>query len=1007
MLLLFTILLSGYGVNAQSTQSPDGCTLSTVSQDIIFMIDYSGSICSSLTCCNMQTMTVYSCEYYDWARCCVNEWEQILTFAKTVVDTQLPEDSRVAAMGFGRNYDIEDGWYNLGDNQNVWKTVQQASDNIMNVDKVGGATYLGAGIEWLLEDSPIDWEADVDRKRILMVLTDGDANDGSTLCAQAPELLSRGIETVIVGITNDFKSETVQCLVADPASDIIEVDDWNNLEDYVSVAGTLTCEANQVWELTEVKAGGSVKYIEYINTAVAFDGNSIIRVSSNLLSSDLDITDAIPQSSRVVIGTENAAPSDCDVGNGCYYYKKSFSSAYTSETSKTDDWTVSISQVFMISGSEDATLLETVAWDATFPNLDSGDYSLELTSLGFDNTAGANWRRSCAMGGSFGSQNVKTCPPCSDDFECNPSGVPQNQWENTCGDTGCICASTYYNGNNTGSCLPIPVPQNCRFMVDEGRTESQEVVWEKAGDNVFGYKVLAGAQQGTQFSSHLSYTFQSTVDQDNTVVYAAAIGEYEIDNNGLYNPTRVSVTTTCAVTYYTSSPTQVPTAIPTVSPTEYQPLVFLGGFSMINDVIQPIVFTENQASLMEVDVRIYLSPPQSVPVHWILYDGTTQIETGIVTFPANALENLADTLPATLPNGLTVGNYTFELQATSDNLDNDPANRKLYELYSPSSIAVEVREAPVDQPTMAPTEYQPLALLGPSQVDNATGLPLPLTFQSNQNVDVTVRITPAPGFSIGVLYRVTEVSTGIVTESGEVTFPAFALNYQADIQIVTLVNCTLNTTADQNEWKFELLDTTEKIPDDPSNRRAYELYTPTEIDIIVERYVDNTFIQTETEKEEVLDWWLIMIICLVAAGIVVVVGWFGYGFYIKWKYEKEQREQVEEELAYEEDGIDGFYNRAGINNTQENPLHAKKVDNTGLQNQAMNAEMVMVDDDAPFSMNMQQNEYGQRQIEVDSDGNRTGVNGGTEVPAHNLSVDSSLQSNASYGENSPNASWKL
>ena len=47
-------------------------------------------------------------------------------------------------------------------------------------------------------------------------------------------------------------------------------------------------------------------------------------------------------------------------------------------------------------------------------------------------------------------------------------------------------------------------------------------------------------------------------------------------------------------------------------------------------------------------------------------------------------------------------------------------------------------------------------------------------------------------------------------------------------------------------------------------------------------------------------------------------------YYIKYKLKKQEAQDLGEELAYEEDGIDGFYDRAGVEHRQENPLHAKR-----------------------------------------------------------------------------------
>ena len=57
----------------------------------------------------------------------------------------------------------------------------------------------------------------------------------------------------------------MKCIVENEDTDIIHVDSWNGLDEKVSVVGELTCESNQQWTLTEIKAGGTDKFIEFTN----------------------------------------------------------------------------------------------------------------------------------------------------------------------------------------------------------------------------------------------------------------------------------------------------------------------------------------------------------------------------------------------------------------------------------------------------------------------------------------------------------------------------------------------------------------------------------------------------------------------------------------------------------------------------------------------------------------------------------------------------------------------
>merc|ERR1740123_72596 len=111
--------------------------------------------------------------------------------------------------------------------------------------------------------------------------------------------------------------------------------------------------------------------------------------------------------------------------------------------------------------------------------------------------------------------------------------------------------------------------------------------------------------------------------------------------------------------------------------------------------------------------------------------------------------------------------------------------------------------------------------------------------------------------------------------------------------------------------------------------------------------------QQETVTEEKLDWWMITIICVCAFAGMALIGYIGYIYYKKWRLEKEHRKEVERELELEEDGVAGFYGRMGVEDQfiSENPLHMKSTeDNMGGQIMSQ-AEMIHVDDDAPFQIN--------------------------------------------------------
>ena len=79
-----------------------------------------------------------------------------------------------------------------------------------------------------------------------------------------------------------------------------------------------------------------------------------------------------------------------------------------------------------------------------------------------------------------------------------------------------------------------------------------------------------------------------------------------------------------------------------MQPTEFQPQVFLSGFDLDEEgEIKELVFFQNEEK--NIPCRIYNSPPFEVVVDWefMTFSGVndTILETGNITFPANALEN--------------------------------------------------------------------------------------------------------------------------------------------------------------------------------------------------------------------------------------------------------------------------------------------------------------------------------------------------------------------------------
>jgi len=73
-------------------------------------------------------------------------------------------------------------------------------------------------------------------------------------------------------------------------------------------------------------------------------------------------------------------------------------------------------------------------------------------------------------------------------------------------------------------------------------------------------------------------------------------------------------------------------------PTEFQPQVFLSGFTLDPDGnIENLSFFQNDDK--NIPVRIYNSPPFEVNVKWEFMNADDVVlENGTITFPANALD---------------------------------------------------------------------------------------------------------------------------------------------------------------------------------------------------------------------------------------------------------------------------------------------------------------------------------------------------------------------------------
>jgi len=319
------------------------------------------------------------------------------------------------------------------------------------------------------------------------------------------------------------------------------------------------------------------------------------------------------------------------------------------------------------------------------------------------------------------------------------------------------------------------------------------------------------------------------------------------------------------------------------------------------------------------------------------------IAEGNITFPPNAVSTRQDSQYILIENDVVTVGGDYELRLLPSNQTmTQYDNRPRYELVSPFEVDIIVR---AKAPTKAPTDYQPLVFLGGVDIDNETQEVLDLSYLDNEDAIVSVRIFPDVPFAVLVKYRVIDVLNYIIVESGEVEFPSMAVTFQEDIQDVVLRNLSFpDSNTQTHQFSFEIVETDAEMPNDPGLRKLYSILAPHTVGVTLERYVEQTFNIVENKSgNETLPWWIIFAIvigCLVAlAGI----GYVATQYRAKYLMQKQVNADLEEDNMNLEAGNDAYFEKYGVTNVQENPLHQTEV--IGVDDQRVaEAQMIMADD---------------------------------------------------------------
>lgn len=202
---LFTAILALFGIGLAVT--PSSATPIVVPQDIVFLIDSSGSVGPS-------------------------NFEIQREFIQQVYDTQIVGNgpSRTGLIQFATDvttlHEFEDG-----------QSPSVINDIVLNMPYTGGFTHTDDALATALD--LFDVQSNQPSPMLMVLITDGNPFGRfgpRDVCQYANDIKSRDIETVIVGIGDNWDPNRVDCLVNDP-SYIYFVDGFDLLGDFSQSQG--------------------------------------------------------------------------------------------------------------------------------------------------------------------------------------------------------------------------------------------------------------------------------------------------------------------------------------------------------------------------------------------------------------------------------------------------------------------------------------------------------------------------------------------------------------------------------------------------------------------------------------------------------------------------------------------------------------------------------------------------------------------------------------------------
>jgi len=480
-----------------------------VDEDVIFLLDFSTSMSEE-------------------------DFEVMKQFAARLTRETLPDNARVACLGFGEYpvtfFDFHvtyDHWGTPSDIPDDADREWFANEIIETAFYYEGSTNLGRAILAIINGDPtyfvepvIDAESLCCRKTLLIIMTDGIATD--LLGPVREDLFATNTKTVVVGIGNQFVPHYMLEIV-DSANDIHKVDSFAELTNVYDTLRTYICEADIEIAVTEFKVQGDKKFVEIMNLGRKLRTEELLMVS-NVLEMDNytfpESTYNVSTGDLIVLHEPGVNVARCAVRNtgvnetNCLAFETSF--VQNNDTfNNTWGWEIHFKQV-EVTGRRERRLLSTTQLSditsaqllASTLNLDPirTDYSYErkVSPLGDSQSISANWKESCSRYGSPGdsAEQFGNCVVrCDREDKCGEFGSCEIQDD---GQFGCTCPDIGFK-TLPYMCDPIPQPKSCRVEgtmpvgVTPEDTNSKflaSIVWEPADDPTIGGHQFTWGQGG-------------------------------------------------------------------------------------------------------------------------------------------------------------------------------------------------------------------------------------------------------------------------------------------------------------------------------------------------------------------------------------------------------------------------------------------------------------------------------------------------------------------------------